>query len=447
MSHESVVLNYATSGYRYETLKKKKYLVAPMVMITVGVHNGSVGPIYYPEGPLSKLPKVWNTKPIVVYHPADGDTAARVDNLETSQVGMVMNTRWDAEAGKLRAEAWLDEAEVARIDNRVLDAIYEGRMMEVSTGVFVEVENKEGVWNGENYVAVACTLGPDHLAILPDQKGACSIADGAGLLQLNAEKHENLLALLKSAISEEIDDLAEIISVRRKSLVYTWNKSCFELPYTVEDKEVTLDFNKEQEVLKVTQFVPLRNSSYEPQSPKRKEVDMNKAQLIDALIANKATKWEETDREFLDGLDENQLQKLEPVVAKNNEDGEEPAPAAPAAPTPEPQKKPVTMADYINNAPAEMRDSLIAMNESHNRLRENAITAILNKEGCSFTKEELSGFKLPQLEKLAQLAGVEAKPAPQYDYAGAGGFVSNGSQGGDAPKVQPLEPPKMSFAS
>ena len=55
-----------------------------------------------------------------------------------------------------------------------------GEMMEVSTGLFSEIEPKPGVFKGRHYKGVVRNLRPDHLAILPDSIGACSIADGAG---------------------------------------------------------------------------------------------------------------------------------------------------------------------------------------------------------------------------------------------------------------------------
>jgi hypothetical protein len=69
----------------------------------------------------------------------------------------------------------------------VLDKLDKGEMVEISTGLFTDNIPESGVWNGEAYTAVARNYRPDHLAILPDQKGSCSIADGAGLLRNKAK--------------------------------------------------------------------------------------------------------------------------------------------------------------------------------------------------------------------------------------------------------------------
>jgi hypothetical protein len=72
---------------------------------------------------------------------------------------------------------------VAVVDKRVLAAIEERRMLEVSTGRGMADNIDSGVHNGKQYAAIARGIIPDHLAILPDKIGACSIADGAGLLR------------------------------------------------------------------------------------------------------------------------------------------------------------------------------------------------------------------------------------------------------------------------
>ncbi len=59
----NVITNLAPVRTRYEALDGKRYLVVPMVMLTVGVHNGSRGPLYYPKEELANLPLVWDHKP------------------------------------------------------------------------------------------------------------------------------------------------------------------------------------------------------------------------------------------------------------------------------------------------------------------------------------------------------------------------------------------------
>jgi len=173
---------------RNDTMEGRDYLVAPMIMIVEGVHEGSNGPLYYPADELSKTPAVWNHKPVVVYHPqanGEGVSACDPDILTNRKVGVIMNTTFDA--GKLKAEAWLEIDRMNRVDERIAEAIEKNEAMELSTGLFTDNENTEGDWNGEHYDAIARNYRPDHLALLPDLKGACSIEDGAGFLRLNEQ--------------------------------------------------------------------------------------------------------------------------------------------------------------------------------------------------------------------------------------------------------------------
>ena len=193
--------NLSHQQTRRETLHNKQYIVAPMAMITEGVHNGSGGPLLYREAECKKAAPSWNMKPIVVYHPTingAGISACDPDVLERQQIGHLMNCRWSG--GKLRADAWIEEGRASVIDNRVVEALEDGEMMEVSTGLFTTNVGDPGEWNGEAYNAEAIDQQPDHMAILPDQVGACSIVDGAGLLQLNALSHSNIFSGLSSAV-------------------------------------------------------------------------------------------------------------------------------------------------------------------------------------------------------------------------------------------------------
>ena len=51
-------------------LEGRDHLVVPVVMLTVGVHSGSRGPVFYPAHELKNSASLWNGRPVVVYHPA-----------------------------------------------------------------------------------------------------------------------------------------------------------------------------------------------------------------------------------------------------------------------------------------------------------------------------------------------------------------------------------------
>lgn len=169
---------------RMDTLEGRPHFVVPMVMLTVGVHNGSNGPVLYVAEELRASAQLWNGRPIVVYHPmlnGRGVSAADPIIVNQQKIGTVFNARFAG--SRLIAEAWIDQERVQHVDNRVLQTILNDQQMEISTGLYFAVDGEGGTWNGEAYHAIARNYQPDHLAILPDLVGACSIADGCGLMR------------------------------------------------------------------------------------------------------------------------------------------------------------------------------------------------------------------------------------------------------------------------
>lgn len=175
---EFVTLNFKHSpGVRNATLDNKDTVVVPSVFMTEGVHSGSSGPLYYSKEVLQESALSWNGRPVYINHPKNANGVPAVGgNVGTweSRIGHTMNVKWD---GKLKGEVWADMKHSDMFN----------RMQEVSTGGFLKVRNEAGNWNGEDYVGVVETFYPDHLAILPDEEGACSIADGAGAPRINSK--------------------------------------------------------------------------------------------------------------------------------------------------------------------------------------------------------------------------------------------------------------------
>ena len=99
--------------------------------------------------------------------------------LEQCGIGNVFDTFVDGT--KLKAKAWIDELKLQEISVDLYNKIVEGEELEVSVGVFTDNEDVEGIWQDEKYTKIARNHRPDHLAILPESIGACSLADGCGL--------------------------------------------------------------------------------------------------------------------------------------------------------------------------------------------------------------------------------------------------------------------------
>lgn len=169
---------------REETLDNEQYMVVPCILINEGVWNG----VMYPASELSKHVEAWNGRPLVLGHPTVNGkpvTANSKKVKETKEIGLVLNTAWDPTMKALKAEAWINKAKCKIRAPKVLEKLENEEQIDVSTGLFTDDDMRANEFNGKSYECVALNHRPDHLAILPDSKGACSWNDGAGLCRIN----------------------------------------------------------------------------------------------------------------------------------------------------------------------------------------------------------------------------------------------------------------------
>ena len=182
---------------RRETRNGRDYLVAPIRLLVTGVLNGSKGALFYPSDEISRNYETWHGIPITVNHPSlNGEyvAASHPGVLDRQGVGTLMNPTLASHTHnrqRLTAEGWFDVDATRRIDSRVLNALEAGRPLEISTGLFTDNEEAPGVYNGRHYAFIARNYKPDHLAVLPDQVGACSTNDGCGI-NVNTSTVQNL---------------------------------------------------------------------------------------------------------------------------------------------------------------------------------------------------------------------------------------------------------------
>ncbi len=195
--------NAKASLVRNGEMTGRKFKVVPMVMIVEGVLNGSNGPLFYPKDEMAVCPEAWDHKPVVVNHPDSGVSACSPEELTKRKVGYIFNTKFE-KVGRLKAEAWIDIELANNVDKRIVEAIDNEETLELSTGLFTDNENTPGTHDGVAYDAIARNYRPDHLAILPDNVGACSKLAGAGFIR-------NAAAKIDTTIPK---DLLEMCSLR-----------------------------------------------------------------------------------------------------------------------------------------------------------------------------------------------------------------------------------------
>lgn len=177
---------------RTEILDGREYRVFPVVLI---VDNVVMNGLLYPAEELESFAESWNGIPIPLYHPEDeaGDfLSANIPAvLEKWTMGRLFNVVH--EGGRLKGEMWIDVAkcQVNEPMQAALDRLESGMPTEVSTGLYCEVELTNGRMNGVPYDGIARNIHPDHLALLPEQEGACNWKDGCGVPRVNAKEPVN----------------------------------------------------------------------------------------------------------------------------------------------------------------------------------------------------------------------------------------------------------------
>lgn len=213
-------------------LDGKQYLVVPVVAIREGVLNG----VYVTSAEIEKSLPSWNGRPIPLSHPMQNGQPISANSprvVERDVIGNLYNVNFAN--GALRGEMWLDVAKARRTQDgaNTIKRLQNNEMVEVSTGYWSDIDQGNGSYKGKGYSRRARNLLPDHLAILINEVGACSIKDGCGAPMINArgelmnnglmEKlHEGLsaylgdtpdgerLSALASVLGMDADELAEL---------------------------------------------------------------------------------------------------------------------------------------------------------------------------------------------------------------------------------------------
>lgn len=504
-----LTLNLLPAKTRIETLEDRSHTVVPMVMLVPGIHPGSSGPLLYNEDELSKTPQIWNHKPVVVYHPEglDGAGISACDPVvvNTRKIGMIMNTKWEPKTKRLTAEAWIEMPRAEKVDKRVADAITKNEMMELSTGLFVDLEDTPGELDGNTYNGIVRNIRADHLAVLPDKIGACSIDKGAGFLRneersqtVNPEKKkglgeiasqlrsmglQNFAARLTSnemSFSNIRDTLSALIrqklnpaksdsgpwawveDVYSNFFIYETGGKLFRLGYSASDSGVSLSEENPVEVNRVTEYRTVAGAKFVGNCDQQQQVDndMTKANKIAAILAVANCGWEQ---KALEGLNDTQIDGIHKGLVGNTTQ------TPPATPTPgtvqnttqtqaqQPQtvttnanveKKEVTVEEYISQAPGHMKDVLRNMDSAYKKEVSELVAVITANKANTFSKETLEGMTVENLRGLAALAKTPAA-APQGGGYGAnftGQVPATGLTGNEDKFEQPaLVPPVMNF--
>lgn len=155
------------------------FLVVNGVAIIEGVLNGYLVPMEE----FGAFVMDWNGVDVSINHPEDQSGSLRVPHPDVQVVGRFYNAVIDEANKRLIGEFWLNEAALNASDEGrlILNAIENGKTLEVSTGYFASAEMRPGRLGNKVYVGIHRNIHPDHIALLPNDVGACSVDAGCGL--------------------------------------------------------------------------------------------------------------------------------------------------------------------------------------------------------------------------------------------------------------------------
>lgn len=126
----------------------------------------------------------WDGVPVTLNHPQVSG-----EMVSAKQVGDHLGFFGDVtlDGDKLRGNYWLDVARMVQPDAMaVFHKFSQALPVETSTGYFRTLEPVLGMHEGKSYTGIQRNIIPDHVAILPDALGACSVADGCGAMRVHA---------------------------------------------------------------------------------------------------------------------------------------------------------------------------------------------------------------------------------------------------------------------
>lgn len=403
-----------TETLKLKTLNGRSYLVGPVVMAKECVMNG----LLYPKDEISRAVGGWNGRPVTVGHPKkDGSfvSANSPDILEENQAGFIFESYMRPDDGGLQAEVWLDVTKIDKF-SKVRDAVKNGTMLEVSTGLFLDRVNKDGAFNGVKYNGVATNHLPDHLALLPDEIGACSIKDGAGYPRVNQVFSGNEVSMvergrmLRNKLMEcHADTFQHIVEVYDKDVVYGSNGKLYVSEYTLDTETGALTVGEAVEVFQKIEYPPI--ASLGANTMTEAEKAKADADAKAALEANEA-------KAAKDKADAEAKAKED---AANKEKADADAKALADA----------TKAKETPAVNAEVEEALAVLKVQ----KELCIKEIMGNEHNSFTEDDLGKMKYADLQKIASLAKPTHANVDRSGMGGPGGMNAAGASSNEKPYI------------
>lgn len=461
------------------------YQVFPCVLLVEGVHHGATSDaaVYYSQRVLEQSAPFWNNMPVTVGHPINEQGDYILCNHDGTirqqwEVGRLTNSRF--EDGKIKADVMLNVSLINQVSPQLLPFIQNGGALDVSSGLLSADDGVSGTWNGEQYASSVVEIVPDHLALLPNQRGACSWSDGCGIRfnlghtsKSNAdEKKSEVLLINELSLENKIDQIWRYVDgldvrnaerdqlsrvnflraiyndyfiYRQENRQFTSNTqpqstttllkqgyefdSADNLVITGESIEVVEEIIYRPKVVTTNTSIK-ENKEMPTDQGKMKCKDAStpamKAKcgemMVNALIAEEKTSFVETDREWLMSMN---IQQLEKLVANmgDPEDGKTPVtPTTPAVPGSASASVVLSesemMKKFLGEAPAPIRALFNGLLKEADEKRTGLISRIKAHEGNKLNEESLKLLDNQTLEGIVALIPEKKVQANDFSLRG-----------------------------
>lgn len=414
--------NVDTTNINYTDFEGVKHMVIPVIMAQEGVMNR----LFYPYEEFEGWANTWDGVPVPINHPEIEGVAvsARSPRIqELNSVGYVFNSKYEDK--KLKGEIYLNLEKVKKLNADYLIQSFEsGEIMEVSTGLYSNVEMVSGKYGDDEYDAIVRNIRPDHLALLPNTVGACSIEDGCGAsISVNScqcggvcggkkNSQKEISKLLNLSLEKKYNDLVYIIDIYDNSVIYEFgkNRSVYRESYAINDDNVVILEDDAQEVIQKTSYQTLNlsggnNNMTEIQNEEIKEEEATEETPEE--VTEEAT--EETTEETTEEIKEETTEEVKAETEEATEEATE---------------------EVKENEETEIVENQLIDNEKKEFLENQSKIFDEKKQGLKkmlidnkhFTAEEVETFSFSVLEKINNLI----KPK---DYSGNGSsLVENKEQ-------------------
>ena len=486
-SHPAQTADYQATRY---SLDGERFISVPVVMMIEGVRNGSAGPILHLAEELQKSAQQWDGTPVTIAHPQINGEFVSVNDAPDCVVGHITGAR--VEGKKLKGYAVMKEQQLISISPQANEAIQNNEPLDVSIGVFTVNDDNPGEYNGIQYESIARQYRPDHLALLPGERGACSWEDGCGIrVNTSANHSKNQIVSFSKIVKDELMENEKTIQAIKDmakkgfSIIQANVKGFQEKMYMIQTKLDSMDtrnpsgdvisYHMLEEVFdgyfiyrkREPEGSKLYRQSYQMNAEDQVEFtgepvsvrkDVNYVQVnqfstnhkteggnmsekkpsaclikkVDAVINHELTQFAEDDREFL-------LTQSEPVLDKL-------IPKKPAEEKTSPQinredalkaLKLEKLEDYTAIMPADLKSQVDSAMTLRKERRTELIQSIqTNSDEGTWGDEELQDMSCEMLNKLNKSITKGKKDIVDYSAMGAGGESkpNNNNEGTEEPE-------------